>query len=750
MATPSDAATIIWSTELELAPLIAMVRNRDYFAGARFHVLRGACEHLAHVRDCVRTRARVAARRGRRLATAAAWTEEAEIYLLRFGELRSAHGRIPRLIFWDLLGCYRVSKVASLMMPQVKRLCEEGGRIVRRSKLPQPMEISTGFASRDRTLRAAIERVRTIQPNGIVAIWGRAGLGKTYLLKLVEEYFSRDDTFDLVLRIASPRDSSVAKVQSEIAKKLMLANCDGMQHRARIFDFLKERNFLLLLDCVWQRLDLEEVGIPSLDLVGSCYNRRVVFTACSSHVCDQMNVEVENRIEVHCLDHTESWEIFKQNADLDYLGHQHVYLPRNISAELLGSPLELVTIGKAMHNKKDAIYWQNALHYLTESCLRDTQWSGSEEATFFRLKLAYDSLTGILKDCFKLCSLWPEGHIFNQRKLVDFWIGSGLIQGDDIEASYNEGFSHITTLQEFCLLEPAEDGEAVQMQSTIRDFALWVVHSQGEDKNKWRIQTKENWGLAEQVLLVGLKITELPRIPSNQKTLEVLILQHNYLEDGSFGNFPSLLSLQYLDLSFNKLSNIPVEICMQVNLRYLNLSNNRIKTVPVELGCLTRLRHLHLRNNPNLVIPNGILPKLQNLEVLDVCSFNLLQCSSYEAPINELVRMDKLQSLGITVRSETSFQGISKTTLPIRSLSIVIYNHEDGYETHVSSENSCINPERQTNLFELGIYTRQKTIVLDSIHSMWNVQHVEKAYLHGYFVDRIICQKLHTDRKSVV
>lgn len=524
----------------------------------------------------------------------------------------------------------------------------------------------------------------------------------------------------------------------------MLANCDGMQHRARIFDFLKERNFLLLLDCVWQRLDLEEVGIPSLDLVGSCYNRRVVFTACSSHVCDQMNVEVENRIEVHCLDHTESWEIFKQNADLDYLGHKHVYLPRNISAELLGSPLELVTIGKAMHNKKDAIYWQNALHYLTESCLRDTQWSGSEEATFFRLKLAYDSLTGILKDCFKLCSLWPEGHIFNQRKLVDFWIGSGLIQGDDIEASYNEGFSHITTLQEFCLLEPAEDGEAVQMQSTIRDFALWVVHSQGEDKNKWRIQTKENWGLAEQVLLVGLKITELPRIPSNQKTLEVLILQHNYLEDGSFGNFPSLLSLQYLDLSFNKLSNIPVEICMQVNLRYLNLSKNRIKTVPVELGCLTRLRHLHLRNNPNLVIPNGILPKLQNLEVLDVCSFNLLQCSSYEAPINELVRMDKLQSLGITVRSETSFQGISKTTLPIRSLSIVIYNHEDGYETHVSSENSCINPERQTNLFELGIYTRQKTIVLDSIHSMWNVQHVEKAYLHGYFVDRIICQKLHT------
>uniref|UniRef100_A0A0D9XTD7 NB-ARC domain-containing protein n=1 Tax=Leersia perrieri TaxID=77586 RepID=A0A0D9XTD7_9ORYZ len=327
------------------------------------------------------------------------------------------------------------------------------------------------------------------------------------------------------------------------------------------------------------------------------------------------------------------------------------------------------------------------------------------------------------------------------RTRIRVMVGSGLIQEVDIEVAYQKGFSHIATLQELCLLQPAEDGEAVQMQSTMRNFALWLARDLGKNKNKWTIQTKEHWGLAEQILLVGLKIAELPLIPSNQKTLAVLILQHNYLKDGSFSNFPSLLSLKYLDLSFNKFSNIPAEICLQVNLTYLNLSNNRIKMVPVELGSLTKLKHLHLRNNPNLVIPNDMLPKLQNLEVLDVCSFNLLQCSSYEAPINELVHMDKLQSLGSLFIQKLHFKRL--TTLPIRSLSIVTYNDEDVHGTQVFSDNSCINPERRTKLFELGIYTRKRTIVLDSLHSVWNLQHVEKAYIHGHFINGIICQEMH-------
>lgn len=743
----SDA--IILSMVIDLAPLIGLIKNTEYrylvSAGARFHVLKGAVEHLMHVRDCVSRRVRVAGRRRRRLPEAVRWVEDADGRILAFGELQSDYHRIRKLFFLDvpldLLSSYRVGKAASQMLLHVNRLCTEGAGIVHKVKLPQPLEILTGYPSRDLTLRAAIARIKEEGNGSVVGIWGRAGLGKTHLLKLIEDYFSRDDSFDLVLRITIPKNCSVAKVRTQIMKKLLLDNCEAK----RICHFLKSRNFLLMFDCLHEGLDLEEVGVPSLDSVRS-YRQKVVFTSRFIHVCDQMNVELGNRIELLCLDDEESWNTFKHNADFDYLDNQYMFLARNVSRELHGSPLELMTIGKAMHHK-DANYWENALDYLSKSCLHETQGSGTEAATFFRLKLGHDSLTDTLKECFKVCSLWPEGHIFDPRNLVDFWIGLGLIQWDNIEMAYSEGFAHISTLQELCLLESAEDGEAVQMHSTIRDFALWVVHNQERRKKKWIMQTNEHWGLAEQVLLVGLELTGLPYIPSNQENLTLLILQDNYLEESSFRNFHLFLSLQYLDLSSNKLSNIPVQICMQVNLRYLNLTNNRIKRVPIELGSLIKLRHLHLRNNPIQNIPNGILLKLQNMEVLDICSFDLLQCSSYEVLFEELQLMSRLRSLGVTVHSDASCERISKTTLPIRALSVVTYDHEDeeGNASKLLSDSPFVNSERRTNLLEFGIYTRKKTIVFDSFHLMWNLEHVEKVILHGYFVNEIKWLSLHPE-----
>uniref|UniRef100_A0A0A9BDW1 Disease resistance protein At4g27190-like leucine-rich repeats domain-containing protein n=1 Tax=Arundo donax TaxID=35708 RepID=A0A0A9BDW1_ARUDO len=103
--------------------------------------------------------------------------------------------------------------------------------------------------------------------------------------------------------------------------------------------------------------------------------------------------------------------------------------------------------------------------------------------------------------------------------------------------------------------------------------------------------------------------------------------------------------------------------------------------------------------------------------------------------------MNSLQSLGITVHSADSCSRVSKATLPIRALSVVTYNNEGGDDIPVISDSS-VNSDRHTNLFELGIYTRKKTIVFDGIHSTWNLHHVEKAYLHGYFVNEIIWQRL--------
>lgn len=74
---------------------------------------------------------------------------------------------------------------------------------------------------------------------------------------------------------------------------------------AEIFRLLKAKNFVILLDDMWERLDLLEVGIPhSNDQIKS----KVVLTTRSERVCDDM--EVDKRLKVQCLTTDEAFSLF--------------------------------------------------------------------------------------------------------------------------------------------------------------------------------------------------------------------------------------------------------------------------------------------------------------------------------------------------------------------------------------------------------------------------------------------------------
>ena len=88
----------------------------------------------------------------------------------------------------------------------------------------------------------------------------------------------------------------------------------------------------------------------------------------------------------------------------------------------------------------------------------------------------------------------------------------------------------------------------------------------------------------------------------------------------TLGSLPKCVSLVYLDLSQNKISDI-TEIDILVELKFLDLSFNNISNI-TPLGSLLKLRNLKLQgNNINGPLPN-ILKNLKKLEQLTFKTVN--------------------------------------------------------------------------------------------------------------------------------
>ena len=94
------------------------------------------------------------------------------------------------------------------------------------------------------------------------------------------------------------------------------------------------------------------------------------------------------------------------------------------------------------------------------------------------------------------------------------------------------------------------------------------------------------------------------------------------------GVFPRPLlehtTVRSINLSHNKLNEIPPEINALKDLRFLNLSDNRLEALPPQIGELTNLEVLDLSGNNLKSLPRE-LGKLHNLKQLYVGSNNLTE-----------------------------------------------------------------------------------------------------------------------------
>lgn len=118
--------------------------------------------------------------------------------------------------------------------------------------------------------------------------------------------------------------------------------------------------------------------------------------------------------------------------------------------------------------------------------------------------------------------------------------------------------------------------------------------------------------------LTGNKLSELPADVFSHASLRSLVLKNNLIEKADAEWLPDNSSLTWLDLSENRLMKIPAALLQRLpHLENLDLSDNRLEKISANsLDSLTHLERLNLQNNKLNTLDASVFQSTHNLTYL--------------------------------------------------------------------------------------------------------------------------------------
>ncbi|KFK40578.1 hypothetical protein AALP_AA2G014400 [Arabis alpina] len=312
---------------------------------------------------------------------------------------------------------------------------------------------------------------------GIMGMYGMGGVGKTTLLKQINNKFSEERCgFDFVIWVVVSKELHIEKIQDEIAQKVGLRGEEWKQTEKNqkadvIFNFLERKRFVLFLDDIWEKVDLTEIGVPFPTTQNRC---KVAFTTRSQDVCAHMGIE--DPMEVQCLGENDAFDLFQKKVGRITLRSdpEILDLARIVARKCSGLPLALNVIGETMSCKRTVQEWRHAIDVLT---LYAAEFSDMEDKILPLLKYSYDNLMEEhYKSCLLYCALFPEDYSILKERLIEYLICEGIIDGSrGIERAENMGYEIIGSLVRASLLMDGVDEwgrtVCVSMHDVVREMA---------------------------------------------------------------------------------------------------------------------------------------------------------------------------------------------------------------------------------------------------------------------------------------
>ncbi|XP_051228306.1 probable disease resistance protein At1g61300 [Lolium perenne] len=679
-----------WEDVIQAVRKLNLQKKDPTFAGRTLKNLEDSAKNLHARKTDVRCRIEVAERLGMTS------TNEVDRWLEKVDAISSD----VQIIFEGNKLNKNVTMEAVAKLSEVQeclRSCPNSDNIALVSVPPPAQEIpGPSMPTENHNLQKALQFIED-DPVGMIGIWGQGGVGKTYLLNSINNSIAVAGGISFnVIFVTASRGCSVQTVQGDILKKLGMERAGDVESQGqKIYNFLRNRSFILLLDDLWEQIDLQAVGVPYPLGTVNQLKRKVVLTTRSKKVCGEMDVRKE--LKVTCLQEDDAWQLFKEKVTQDTLSSSPRIeaLARELVKELKGLPLALIVVGRAMYPKIQPSDWEYAIKQLQQSCCDEDDLL-SMENVFRQLKFSYDSLRNdTLRRCFLTCALWPEDWEIMKADLAQCWLGLGLVDGD-IQSSYTKAYSLMSDLRDACLLENQGNWYGfVKVHDVIRDMAIWISCGCGENNNNWFVRAKVGredkfsipWSKAEYISLMLNEMRKLSpfRLDPCPMKLRMLCLQNNYFDGSIAETIKNFTALTYLDLRSNLLKNIPDELCSLANLEYLDLSHNPdIYQLPYCFRSLVKLKFLYLLCTDIRIIPYGIISNLKVLQVIDLRSWRAYHGGgslNYNPTLfQEFGTLDQLKAVGIEADGFTEYESLrDATNLPIRSLILGSLKETDAF-----------------------------------------------------------------------
>ncbi|XP_039001908.1 disease resistance protein At4g27190-like [Hibiscus syriacus] len=521
-----------------------------------------------------------------------------------------------------------------------------------------------------------------------IGIYGSGGIGKTTVLKAFIDHPQTKGMFNLIIWLTVSKYWSIRKMQKEVLKQLSTDFKAESENREELFQYLEGRKFLLLLDDVWEKIDLEAVGIPDPSLANGS---AMILATRKLEVCDDMHFI--NFIEVGTLSNEEALELFCEQVGGIVNAPGILSCARGIVERCGGLPLLIIVTGRALSGEEDVFAWEQLLEQFSVPSI----YPRNRNDIIQLLKFSFDQLkVHDIQSCFLHCALFPEEQEVNISEFVKYSIEEGLIGGNMADA-YKRGHEIVTALAHAFLLEITPN-YSIKMHDMMRDLALAILSQENGSQFLLRAYSKpanreshsllgpqerpesnrlyipdghqfilkagsgltqppslEEWENSNMIFLMDNKLSSLPERPSCHG-LSTLFLQRNFkLRVIPMLFFDCMSCLKVLNLSNTRIKCLPKTIYKLVSLETLVLRNcERLVMLPADIGSLKLLQVLDLRGTEINKLPDEI-SELSSLAYFDVCFYGSINRSEQVKLPQGLIsngiisRLHALQSLGIKV-----------------------------------------------------------------------------------------------------